>query len=103
VKVVIEFGAHRDEDVADAVWIVDSAANRAWFETLSGHIDPNSAVFQKTSDPLAIVWHVFEHHPSWREIDVNGAPLTDAIEQGVSPEAVVQSLGDFKFRLIRID
>jgi hypothetical protein len=102
MKVAIEFGAHRDEYVADAIWIVDTVENRAWFETLAGRIDANSAVFQEVSDPLMIVSHVFEHHPNWTEIDVNGTPLTPAIEQGVKPEALAQSLSDGRFRLIRI-
>ena len=76
---------------SDAVWIIDSLDNRAWFGQHSARIDQNSAVFNPASDPLHILWNVFEHHPTCTEIEVRGVQLTRDIAPGVADEASVQS------------
>lgn len=102
MKVLIEFGPHSNEAAADAVWIVDTTENRAWFETLAGQIDANSAIFQEVSDPLMIIWNVFDHHPGWTEIEVHGAALTNVIEDAVRPDASAHMLSKREFRLTRL-
>lgn len=86
----------------DAVWIVDSPENRVWFEQHSMHIDQNSAVFNPASDPLNILWNVFEHHPAWTEINVKGERMTREIASGVADEASIQSETREGFSLKRV-
>jgi hypothetical protein len=87
---------------SDAVWIVDSPENRAWFERHSMHVDQNSAVFNPASDPLNILWNVFEHHPTWTEIDVRGERMTRELASAVADEASIQSETHKGFGLKRI-
>lgn len=101
MKVLIEFESVPGGASYDAVWIIDTPENRAWFERQVGRIDANSAVFKDGSDPLAIIWNVFEHHPNWAEILVRGAALTPAIEGAVRPDASASSEGPAEFRLTR--
>jgi len=101
MKVLIEFGSPPGGASFDAVWIIDTPENCAWFDKEVDRIDANSAVFKDASDPLAIIWNVFEHHPNWAEILVRGAVLTPDIEQGVRPDAAVSSEGSAEFRLTR--
>ncbi len=87
---------------SDAVWITDSPNNRAWFEQHSTTIDRNSAVFDPGSDPLNILWNVFEHHPAWTEIEVRGERMTHEIASGVADEASIQSETPNGFSLKRV-
>ena len=76
MKVLIVFEPSYAGSAMDAVWIIDSPSNRAWFQSHSTRIDHNSAVFNAASDALNILWTVFEHHPAWTEIVVRGEPVT---------------------------
>ena len=87
---------------SDAVWIIDSPENRAWFEGHATSIDQNSAVFNPASDPLNILWNVFEHHPAWAEIIVRGERMTSEIASGVADEASIKGETHDGFSLNRI-
>lgn len=87
---------------SDAVWIIESLDNRAWFEQHSARIDQNSAVFNPVSDPLNILWNVFEHHPAWTEIEVRGVQMTRDIASGVAYEASINSETPDGFSLKRV-
>lgn len=86
----------------DAVWIVDSPENRAWFERHSMHIDQNSAVFNPASAPLNILWNVLEHHPAWTEINVTGEQMTREIASGIADEASILNETREGFSLKRV-
>ena len=101
MKVLVEFGRAYAGPPWDAVWIIDTPDNRAWFEQHSNSIDPWSAVFDDDMEPLAVISHVFEHHPEWAEIVVRGASLTPEIEDKLRAEAVVASRAIDEFRLRR--
>lgn len=87
---------------SDAVWIIDSPDNRAWFGQHSTTIDENSAFFKPASDPLNILWNVFEHQPAWTEIEVRGVRMTREIASGVSDEASIESETPNGFSLKRV-
>lgn len=84
----------------DAVWIIDTPQNRAWYKRQVDRIDGNSAVFQ-SQDPLDILRHVFEHHPEWTEIVVRGAELSADLAAGLKPDAVVREHDADGFSLSR--
>jgi len=100
MKVLVVFDPAFSGDPTDAVWISDSPQNRAWFGSHAKHIDANSAVFTPASDPLDIIEYVFQHHPTWTEIEVRGVQMTDELGDNLKSEAVVreQSGGGFKLR-----
>jgi hypothetical protein len=102
MKVLIVFEPAYAGKPCDAVWIVDSPENRAWFERHSADIDHNSAVFNPASDPLNILWNVFEHHPTWTEVTVSGKRMTSEIASGVADEASIQSETGEGFCLKRV-
>ncbi|WP_334186296.1 hypothetical protein [Novosphingobium sp.] len=102
MNVLVVFEPAYAGSTCDAVWIVDSPENRAWFERHSLHIDQNSAVFNPASDPLNILWNVFEHHPGWTEINVMGEQITGEIASGIAEEASIQSETDEGFSLKRV-
>ena len=103
MKVLVEFGSYPEGPLPEAVWIIDTPENRTWFERQVDHIDANSAVFRDDSDPLSIIWNVFEHHPTWTEVEVQGAALTPEIELDVKPEAYCQRLTGDGFKLRRAE
>jgi hypothetical protein len=103
MNVLIIFEPAYAGGASDAVWIIDTLDNRAWFEQQSMRIDQNSAVFNPASDPLNILWNVFEHHPAWTEIEVRGEQLTSNIATGVADEASIQSETPDGFSLKRVN
>ena len=100
MKVLVQFDEHFAGAPADAIWIVDSSSNREWFERHSRAIDQNSAVFVAGSE-LTIIWHVFDHHPSWDVIEVEGWPLTADIVDALKQDAGVARTEN-GFRLSRV-
>jgi hypothetical protein len=68
--------------LVEAVWIVESAANQAWFAAAKGRIGPNSAIFsldryRSVESALChVVWGIEEHFPQWRRIIVLGLTST---------------------------
>lgn len=72
------FDSHFTGQSCDAVWIVDSPANRIWFDEAKGSLDPNSALFRVESHKsvqLALcymIWGIVEHFPEWQKICVTG-------------------------------
>lgn len=103
MKVLVVFEPSYTGGVSDAVWIIDTVDNRIWFEQHSARIDQNSAVFNPGSDPLNILWNVFEHHPAWAEIEVIGVQMTRNIASSVAEEASVQSETPDGFSLKRVN
>ncbi len=101
MKVLVEFGRTYAGPPLDAVWIIDTPENRAWFEKHVDSIDPWSAVFDEDVEPLTAIWHVLDHHPEWTEIVVRGAGLTPELKRGLQPDAVVTSNRPDEFRLKR--
>jgi len=101
VRVLVTFEPEFRGDPLDAVWIADSPQNREWFNQQVGRIDPNSAVFSQTSEPLNILWDVFEHHPRWSEVIVRGAERTSELVEALQSEAIVRSHDAEGFMLAR--
>jgi hypothetical protein len=101
MEVLIQFEPAFAGTPTDAVWISDTRANRTWFERQAGRIDANSALFDPGSDPLTIIWHIFDHHPDWSAIVVRGTALTPEIERSVKPDASAVEAGPDGFRLVR--
>ncbi|QXQ05917.1 hypothetical protein KX816_17175 [Sphingosinicellaceae bacterium] len=103
MEVLIIFETAYSASPSDAVWIVDTDHNRAWFEACASSIGQNSAVFNLGSDPVDMLWTVFEHHPAWTSIVVTGVKLTPEIASGVASKAVIKAEGMDGFSLIRAD
>ena len=101
MEVMLQFEPAFAGTPSDAVWISDTPENRTWFEMQVGRIDANSALFDPGSDPLTIIWQIFDHHPNWSEIIVHGTALTPEIERSVQPDASAVEAGPNGFRLVR--
>lgn len=100
MKVLVLFDPHYNGDPADAVWIIESAENRKWFEAHAQSFDQNSAVFKADIDLITILSDVFEHHPMWTEIDVQGQSLTKEVADDIASDAVA-TIAEEGFRLSR--
>ena len=83
MKVIVSFAEQFDEQIADAVWLIESPSNRKWVQTHRPQLDPNSATFRSDSEVSDILDNVFEHHPTWMEVVVKNAALTPAVEAGL--------------------
>lgn len=101
MKVLVTFEKAYAGRTFDAVWIIDSAENRAWFERQAAKIDVNSAIFNPAADPQHLFWSVFEHHPRWTEIVVRGIEPTSDLAGSVPPEAILNSHEGDTFSLVR--
>lgn len=81
-------------EAAGAVWIVESAENRQWFEQQPA-LDEWSAVFTPEGGAigrdaiLRSIWNVQEHYPEWSRISVLGAALTDELSTDLLDEGAV--------------
>lgn len=88
-----------------AVWIVESAENRAWFERQSG-LDSLSAVFTPEGGEIGrtavlhSIWNVKEHYPEWSRIKVMGVALTEELAADLCEEGTALGNAD-GFSLIR--
>ncbi|MDY0960455.1 hypothetical protein SOM26_17380 [Sphingomonas sp. CFBP8993] len=77
--VSIIFDAAFERHAAGAVWIVDTAENRRWFDK-QDDLDAGSAVFIPEGGKvgreaiLRSIWNVQEHYPDWSQIFVIGVP-----------------------------
>jgi hypothetical protein len=100
MKVAIVFDRAFDGDSPGAIWLLDSPANRAWFARHCGSFHPNSALFDAASAAMNIIWSAQEHHPSWREVQVIGLPLTPEIAASCAKEGSLEPIPD-GFRLLR--
>lgn len=100
MKILIEFGHLPPATCPAAVWIADTPESRPWFEALAGRVDANSASLKEDAAPLTIIRHVFEHHPAWTEIVVQGEALTGESENGVVGAAFAVKAGPEKFSLL---
>jgi len=95
MRVSIIFDPSFQGTAGGAVWIVESATNRQWFERKQD-LDQQSAVFTPeggTVGPSAIVrsiWNAQEHYPEWSEITVSGVPLTTDMSAELEGEGVVR-------------
>lgn len=72
----------------EAVWIVDSPANRIWFEAAGASLDRDSALFHaarygSTEEAFCfMIWGMIEHFPEWQRLHVSGlAPATPIPEE----------------------
>lgn len=101
MQVLVAFDPAYAGPSSEAIWVIDTPENRAWFEHQSARLDANSAIFENDVPPLAIIWNVLDHHPQWSEIVVKGAPLTPEIEQAVRFDGIVASRGNNEFRLTK--
>ena len=101
MEVLVQFDRAYAGPPSEAVWLVRTLENGLWFEQHVGGIDANSALFDENTTPLAVIWHVFDHHPDWTEIVVSGAALTPEIQAAVEPDGVIVSADDDSFRLRR--
>lgn len=78
----------------EAVWIVDSAANRAWFEAAMPTLHPDSAIFslrpdQSPDDAIRqTTWNVQEHFPQWRRIVFTGLAPGARVPAALADEGV---------------
>lgn len=65
-------------ETSDAVWIIDTPANRIWFEKAQTYLAPDSALFlverySSTEEALChMIWGMIEHFPDWQHITVCG-------------------------------
>ena len=85
MKVLIVFDPAYGGEVADAVWIVDSPANRRWISDHREKLHPNSAVFFAKAGQ-AVAWDVQEHHPDWTEIEAVGLILDEEVLAAITEE-----------------
>jgi len=74
MKVLLVFDPAYDGEAADAVWIVDSPANRRWFREHRERLNCNSALFS-AKRVAAVAWDAQEHHPDWTELEAVGLSL----------------------------
>jgi hypothetical protein len=101
MEVLAEFNPAYSGPPSEAVWIIGTPSNRAWFEVHAESIDSNSATFDDDVPPVTVISHVFAHHPDWTEIVVRGAALTGEIEDSIAADADVACREDDSFRLRR--
>ncbi len=75
----------------DAAWIMDTPANREWFER-QPNLDAGSAIFMVDRYPsleeaaINMIWNAQEHHPTWKTISVEGIALTPRITEALAHE-----------------
>lgn len=88
-----------------AVWIVESAENRQWFERQTS-LDSQSAVFTLEGGEIGraavsrSIWNVKEHYPEWSRIKLTGIALTDELSADLREEGTALENAD-GFSLIR--
>lgn len=91
MEVSIIFDAAFQGHEAGAVWIVDTAENRRWFDK-QADLDAGSAVFAPEGGKvgreaiLRSIWNVQEHYPDWSQIIVTGVPTTIELSDDLRDE-----------------
>ncbi len=91
MEISIIFDIAFQEQVAGAVWIVQSDENRRWFDKQS-ELDVGSAIFTPEGGKigrdaiLRSIWNVQEHYPDWSRINVYGAVLTQELANELRDE-----------------
>jgi hypothetical protein len=94
MEVSIIFDAAFQGHAAGAVWIVDTAENRRWFDK-QADLDAGSAVFTPEGGKvgrdaiLRSIWNVQEHYPDWSQIIVTGVPTTIELSDDLRDEGAV--------------
>jgi hypothetical protein len=94
MEIAIIFDTAFRGEPASAVWIVESDANRRWFEQQT-KLDEWSAVFTPEGGEIGCaailrsIWNVQEHYPEWARIDVFGVLLTNDLASELREEGVV--------------
>ena len=102
MKIRAIFDSQFSGEATGSVWIVDSPANRPWFERAKPTLAEGSAVFLASryeSRELAfcyMVWGIQDHFPDWQQIHVSGLdpffPIPDALKDEGRWEIVRDSL-----------
>ena len=100
MKVLVVFDPLYKGDSADAVWIIESAENRKWFDEHARSIDQNSAVLGSGNELLTILLQVFDHHPTWTDIVVHGRPFTNEVAAEIATDTAATIARD-GFKLSR--
>ncbi len=91
MKVTIIFDPAFSGQADEAVWIVNSSANRDWFERQMT-LAVGSALFTIDRYPsleeaaINMVWNAQEHHSTWKTISVEGIALTPRITEALAHE-----------------
>lgn len=94
MQVLVSFHTQFSQTPPDAVWLVESPHNRAWFNLHHDEVDANSAIFRNWCNPMDIIWTVIDHHPTWKQIVVEGLPLTLDLAESVARYGEVLASGD---------
>jgi hypothetical protein len=99
MQVSIIFDPAFDGETDEAVWIIDSPANRRWFERQHGP-DVESALFSVGRYPdmdgavVNMIWNAQEHHPAWWAITVIGVDLTATVARELREEGLLTETPD---------
>jgi len=94
MEVSIIFDAAFQGHTTGAVWIVDTAENRRWFDK-QADLDAGSAVFTPEGGKvgreaiLRSIWNVQEHYPDWLQIIVTGVSPTIELSDDLRDEGNV--------------
>ncbi|WP_428970384.1 hypothetical protein ACQR50_07220 [Sphingomonas sp. Xoc002] len=94
MQVSIIFDAAFRSYAAGAVWIVDTAENRRWFDK-QVDLDARSAVFNLEGGMvgreaiLRSIWNVQEHYTDWSQIFVIGVPTNIELSDDLRDEGKV--------------
>ena len=99
MRILLVFDPVFEGEAADAVWIIDTPANRHWFVEHQAKLDPNSAIFSSI-EAQAMVWEVQEQHPAWTEMEVVGLAIDSEDLASLSEDGSV-TLTEGGFRLLR--
>ena len=81
--VLVIFDPAFDGPAGEAVWIVDTPANRSWFVRQRA-LDEGGAIFSldRRDGPdgavVHMIWNAQQHHPDWKTIEALGTPLSAA-------------------------
>lgn len=85
------FQKHYEGELSGAVWIIDSASNRARFEG-STEIDQNSALFSmdnyKTLQSALpeIIWNIHDHYPDLEAVFVVGVDFETSLVKNLQDD-----------------
>ncbi|WP_125954469.1 hypothetical protein [Novosphingobium sp. MD-1] len=94
MKVLVSLHTQFSQMPPDAVWLIESPHNRAWFNLHHHEVDANSATFRDWCEPTDIISAVIDHHPAWGQIVVEGLPLTLDLAEAFARYGEVLALQD---------
>lgn len=94
MEVSVIFDPAFDGKTGPAVWIIDTPANRSWFDRQPA-LDAGSAVFRVDRYPsmdaavVHMIWNAQEHHPAWQTIVVIRADLTTVVAADLQGDGLI--------------